>query len=116
MQANKALLQVVVDYSIPHLTLKSTIGLTQNPRVVVAATTGQKGVVAGAEATYDTNKGNVTTWNAGAGYNAADFQAHVLVTNAGMLSLGESAASFFSGITQASFADIIDVVSTGLEH
>ena len=79
------LLQVTVDYNIPHLTLKSTIGLTQNPKVVVAATTGQKGVVAGAEATYDTNKGNVTTWNAGAGYNAADFQAHVLLTDAGTL-------------------------------
>jgi len=50
----------------------------------LAATTGQKGVVAGAEVSYDTNKGNVTTWNAGIGYNAADFQASVHLTEAGM--------------------------------
>jgi len=66
------------------LTLKTTVGLTQNPKVVLAATTGQKGVVAGAEVSYDTNKNNVTTWNAGIGYNAADFQASVHLTEAGM--------------------------------
>jgi len=65
------------------LTLKTTVGLTQNPKVVLAATTGQKGVVAGAEVSYDTNKNNVTTWNAGIGYNAADFQASVHLTEAG---------------------------------
>ena len=78
-----ALLQVAIDYVVPHLTLKTTVGLTQNPRVVVAATTGQKGVVAGTQATYDTNKGNITTWDAGVGYNAADFQAHIMLTEAG---------------------------------
>lgn len=77
-------MQVAIDYVVPHLTLKTTVGLTQNPRVVVAATTGQKGVVAGTQATYDTNKGNVTTWDAGVGYNAADFQAHIMLTEAGM--------------------------------
>lgn len=77
------LLQVAIDYVVPHLTLKTTVGLTQNPRVVVAATTGQKGVVAGTQATYDTNKGNITTWDAGVGYNAADFQAHIMLTEAG---------------------------------
>ncbi len=66
------------------MTLKTTVGLTQNPKVVLAATTGQKGVVAGAEVSYDTNKNNVTTWNAGIGYNAADFQASVHLTEAGM--------------------------------
>ena len=77
-------MQVAIDYVVPHLTLKSTVGLTQNPRVVVAATTGQKGVVAGTQATYDTNKGNITTWDASVGYNAADFQAHIMLTEAGM--------------------------------
>lgn len=80
-------MQVAIDYVVPHLTLKTTVGLTQNPRVVVAATTGQKGVVAGTQATYDTNKGNVTTWDAGVGYNAADFQAHIMLTEAGMIRL-----------------------------
>lgn len=80
----RQLLQVAIDYVVPHLTLKTTVGLTQNPRVVVAATTGQKGVVAGTQATYDTNKGNITTWDAGVGYNAADFQAHIMLTQAGM--------------------------------
>ena len=78
------MLQVAIDYVVPHLTLKTTVGLTQNPKVVVAATTGQKGVVAGTQATYDTNKGYVTTWDAGVGYNAADFQAHIMLTDAGM--------------------------------
>ena len=76
-------MQVAVDYSIPHLTLKTTVGLTQNPRVVLAATTGQKGVIAGAEVTYDTNKGSVTGYTAGVGYNAADFQASVHMTDSG---------------------------------
>lgn len=80
-----AWLQLSVDYSVPHVTLKTTVGLTQNPRVIVAATTGQRGVVAGAEATYDTGKGNITAWNAGAAYNAADFQAAVLLADSGML-------------------------------
>ncbi|KAL3141971.1 hypothetical protein ABBQ32_004617 [Trebouxia sp. C0010 RCD-2024] len=75
--------KVAIDYVVPHLTLKTTVGLTQNPKVVVAATTGQKGVVAGTQATYDTNKGQVTTWDAGVGYNAADFQAHIMLTDAG---------------------------------
>lgn len=78
-------MQLSVDYSVPHVTLKTTVGLTQNPRVVVAATTGQRGVVAGAEVTYDTGKGNITAWNAGAAYNAADFQAGVLLADSGTL-------------------------------
>lgn len=86
------MLQVAIDYVVPHLTLKTTVGLTQNPKVVVAATTGQKGVVAGTQATYDTNKGQVTTWDAGVGYNAADFQAHIMLTDAGMLQQTTSCA------------------------
>ena len=78
------MLQLVVDYSVPHVTLKTTVGLTQNPKVTLAASTGQRGVVAGAEVAYDTGKGNVTGWNAGAAYNAADFQAAVLLADNGM--------------------------------
>lgn len=78
-------MQLTVDYSVPHVTLKTTVGLTQNPKVVVAATTGQRGVVAGAEVTYDTGKGNITGWNAGAAYNAADFQAGVGLLDNGTL-------------------------------
>ncbi len=76
---------MAIDYCVPHLTLKTTVGLTQNPTVVLAATTGQKGVVAGAEVTYDTNKANVKAWNAGVGYNAADFQASVALTDQGVV-------------------------------
>ena len=67
------------------MTLKSTVGLTQNPKVILAATTGQKGVIAGAEVTYDTNKNAVTGYTAGVGYNAADFQASVHVTDSGKI-------------------------------
>ena len=59
------------------------MGLTQNPQVVLAATTGQKGVVAGAEVVYDTNKNAVTAYTAGVGYNAADFQASVHLVDSG---------------------------------
>lgn len=87
------MLQLSVDYSVPHVTLKTTVGLTQNPKVVVAATTGQKGVVAGAEVTYDTGKAALTAWNAGAAYNAADFQAAVNLVDSGALLCTHTAKS-----------------------
>lgn len=55
------------DYVVPHLTLKTSVGLTNQPKVDLAATTGYKDIVFGGEATYDSAKGDVTKWAAGAG-------------------------------------------------
>lgn len=49
------------------MTLKSAVGLTNQPKVDLAATTGYKDIVAGGEATYDSAKGQVTKWAAGVG-------------------------------------------------
>ena len=59
--------QVSADYVVPHLTLKTSVGLTNQPKVDLAATTGYKDIVFGGEATYDSAKGDVTKWAAGAG-------------------------------------------------
>ena len=59
--------QLSAEYAIPHLTLKSAVGLTNQPKVDLAATTGYKDVVVGGEATYDSAKGQVTKWAAGVG-------------------------------------------------
>ena len=59
--------QVSADYSVPHLTLKTSVGLTNQPKVDLAVTTGYKDIVFGSEATYDSAKGDVTKWAAGAG-------------------------------------------------
>jgi hypothetical protein len=57
----------MADYSIPHLTLKSAVGLTNQPKVDLAATTGYKDVVVGGDATYDSSKNDITKWSAGIG-------------------------------------------------
>ena len=59
--------QLSAEYAIPHLTLKSAVGLTNQPKVDLAATTGYKDIVVGGEATYDSAKGQVTKWAAGVG-------------------------------------------------
>lgn len=62
-----ACLQVLADYSVPHLTLKTGVGLTSQPKVDVAFTTGYKDVIFGGEATYDSAKNDLTKWSAGVG-------------------------------------------------
>ena len=59
--------QLSAEYAIPHLTLKSAVGLTNQPKVDLAASTGYKDIVVGGEATYDSAKGQVTRWAAGVG-------------------------------------------------
>lgn len=72
------MVQLSADYSIPHLTLKSAVGLTSQPKVDLAATTGYKDIVIGGEATYDSAKGDVTKWSAGAGEFALHRHLHCL--------------------------------------
>lgn len=70
-----------IDYAIPHLTVKTLVGLTSSPKVTVAATTGFKGAVLGGEAAYDTAKGNITKYTVGLGYNGPDYQAAAILSD-----------------------------------
>ena len=61
-------MQLGIDYTLPHLTLKSLVGLTAAPAVDIAATSGYKDVVFGGLATFDTAKNNsLTKWSLGVG-------------------------------------------------
>ena len=60
-------MQVTADYSVPHLTLRTSVALANNPKVDIAATTGHKDITFGGEATYDSAKGDITKWSAGVG-------------------------------------------------
>jgi voltage-dependent anion channel protein 2 len=66
--------QLAIGYALPHLTLKSAIGLTNNPKVDIAATTGHQAFTVGASGVYDSSKGQITTWTAGLGYSGPDYQ------------------------------------------
>lgn len=74
-------LKVAVDYSVPHLTLKSLVSLAAAPKVDLAATTGYEGVTVGGTASFDSGKSAITKWTAGVGYTAADYQLAALVTD-----------------------------------
>lgn len=59
--------QIQLDYLAPYVNVKSLIGLTQNPKVDVAATTGYKDWTLGASLGYDSLKSEVTGWSVIAG-------------------------------------------------
>ncbi|KXZ46183.1 hypothetical protein GPECTOR_46g252 [Gonium pectorale] len=73
--------KLTLDYSMPYLALKSTLGLTATPVVDVAASTGYQNVVLGGEASYDTAKSALTKYNFAVGYHAADFQIAALLAD-----------------------------------
>ncbi len=75
--------KLTVDYAIPHLTLKTAVGLTATPKVDIAATTGVEGIVVGGDVGYDTSKGSITRWALAAGYTKADYQAVLMLTDRG---------------------------------
>lgn len=64
----------MLDWAVPNLTLKGTVGLTNQPKVDIAASTGRLGYLLGGSAQYDTATASVSTWSVGAGYTAADYQ------------------------------------------
>jgi voltage-dependent anion channel protein 2 len=76
-----------LDYAIPHLTLKSVVGLTNTPKIDVSASTGRasglNNTVIGGEVAYDTEKSAITKWSVGAGYNAPDYQAGISLVDMG---------------------------------
>ena len=59
--------QLGLDYAIPHLTARSTVSLTSQPKVDLAVTTGHNDIVCGGETSFDTAKNTVTRWSVGAG-------------------------------------------------
>ena len=59
---------------MPSLTAKAVIGLTSQPKVDIALSTGRQAYVLGGSAQYDSATSSVTTWSVGAGYTAADYQ------------------------------------------
>jgi voltage-dependent anion channel protein 2 len=73
-----------IDYTLPHLTLKSTVGLTAAPAVDISATSGYNDVVFGGLATFDTAKNNsLTKWTLGVGYTRLDYQVAALLADQG---------------------------------
>jgi len=75
--------KVSADYVVPHLTVKTVVGLTQNPKIDLQATTGYKDCIFGGEATFDTNKQDVTKWSAGVGYQRLDYAVGALLKDMG---------------------------------
>ncbi|KAG2495976.1 hypothetical protein HYH03_005905 [Edaphochlamys debaryana] len=73
--------KVTLDYGMPYLSLKSTIGLTATPVVDIAASTGYQSFVLGGEASIDTAKSALTKYNVALGYHAADFQVAALLAD-----------------------------------
>ena len=67
-------LQMMVDWTVPNLTVKAAVALTNQPKVDLAVTTGRMDYVLGAAALYDSATGNVSTWSVGAGYTGLDYQ------------------------------------------
>lgn len=62
------LLQLGIDYYLPHITIKSLIGLTAAPTVTTSISTGWNDLAFGGQATFDTAKDDsLTTWTAGVG-------------------------------------------------
>ncbi|KAK9828428.1 hypothetical protein WJX81_007295 [Elliptochloris bilobata] len=72
-----------LDYAIPHLTAKSTVSLTSQPKVDLAVTTGHGDIVCGGETSFDTAKNTITRWSVGAGYVQRDYSVGVLLKDLG---------------------------------
>lgn len=70
-----------LEYAMPYLSLKSTVGLTATPVLDVAASTGYQNIVLGGEASYDTAKGLLSKYNFALGYHAPDFQVAALLSD-----------------------------------
>lgn len=78
-----------LDYVRPHLTAKANVGISSTPKVELSATSGVKDVAFGASAAYDSAKGAVSTWSAGASLTRPDFQASAVLLDLGQtLKLG----------------------------
>eukprot|EP00884_Botryococcus_braunii_P018082 jgi/Botrbrau1/4958/Bobra.0122s0033.1 len=72
-----------IDYIAPYINVKSLIGLTQSPKVDLAATTGYKDLTLGAIVSYDSLKSDVTGWSIVTGLTRPDYQGAVILTDKG---------------------------------
>lgn len=75
--------KLAVDYSLPYLALKATVGLTVAPLVDLTASTGHNGLTVGGECAYDTAKSALTKYNVGVGYQGGDFQVAAFLADKG---------------------------------
>lgn len=69
--------KLLVDYVNQQVHIKSSVGLTTQPKVTVSAATGYKSFVFGGEATYDTAKSVIGNYGLAAGVHAGDSQLAV---------------------------------------
>lgn len=72
-----------LDYLRPHLTAKATVGLSSTPKVELSATSVVKDVAFGLSGAYDSAKGSVSAWSAGASLTRPDFQASAMLLDLG---------------------------------
>jgi len=96
--------KLTLDYSVPHLTTKTVIGLSTSPSVQVSAATGTKNTIIGVDTTYMTGKG-LTKWAVGAGYFDSDYSAGLVLTDKGDTLKASYAAKLDS--TQTAAAEIV---------
>lgn len=66
-----------MDYINSKVHVKSSVGLTTQPKVTLSAATGYKSLVFGAEAAYDTAKSVVSNYGLALGVHAGDSQLAV---------------------------------------
>lgn len=69
--------KLLVDFVNKKVHVKSSVGLTTQPKVSLSAATGYKNLVFGAEAAYDTAKSVVSNYGLAVGVHAGDSQLAV---------------------------------------
>lgn len=69
--------KLLVDYVNKQIHIKSSVGLTTQPKVSLSAASGYKNLVFGAEAAYDTAKSVVSNYGLALGLHAGDSQLAV---------------------------------------
>eukprot|EP01024_Parvocaulis_polyphysoides_P038476 TRINITY_DN3455_c0_g3_i1.p1 TRINITY_DN3455_c0_g3~~TRINITY_DN3455_c0_g3_i1.p1 ORF type:complete len:274 (+),score=46.86 TRINITY_DN3455_c0_g3_i1:156-977(+) len=72
-----------LDYSMQHLNLKGSLGLSSTPKIEVAASTGYQGFVVGGDIGYDSAKQILSKWSAAVGYVASEWSGTVMLTDKG---------------------------------
>ncbi|KAG5559649.1 hypothetical protein RHGRI_009246 [Rhododendron griersonianum] len=84
-KVSSLLLKYVLDvqYLHNHAAINSSIGLNPAPLLEVAATLGDKNLVLGGEIGFDTASASFTRYNAGIGFNKADFSAALILMDKG---------------------------------
>lgn len=75
--------KLTLDYAIPHLTVKTNIGLTSSPSLDLALTAGQQGLFLGGQCSFSTAASEVKSWACGAGYLGPGYSAGLQLTNKG---------------------------------